>query len=349
MKGLSLFASAGIAETYLRDIGIEITVANELLPVRANFYSHLYPESKMIQGDITKAEIKQKIESEITGDLEFLIATPPCQGFSTLGRNKKNESFSDDERNFLIFDVFHFIDKYDFKYIFIENVPRFFQMYYPFNGKLLNIIDILNIKYAKDYIIEHDILNAKDYGVPQSRPRAIIKMYKKELSWSWPIKEKEIPLKEAIGHLPSLESGEMSNIKYHNAKIHNERDIIAMKHTPTGMSAHKNEYYYPKRIDGNRISGFHNTYKRMDWDKPAPARTTNSGNIGSHNNVHPGKLLNDGTYSDSRVLTLRELLIVSSLPEDWNVPEWASDTLIRTVIGEAIPPILAMKILKEIK
>ena len=57
------------------------------------------------------------------------------------------------------------------------------------------------------------VLNAKDYGVPQSRPSAITIMYKKGLKWKWPKKQKEITLKEAIGHLPSLESGQESNLK----------------------------------------------------------------------------------------------------------------------------------------
>ncbi len=116
-----------------------------------------------------------------------------------------------------------------------------------------------------------------------------------------------------------------------------------MKNTPTGKSAFKNNFYYPKKENGDKIKGFHNTYKRMKWDEPAHARTTNSGNIGSHNNVHPGRLQEDGTYSDARVLTILETLIVSSLPENWDIPKWATDNFIRTVIGEAIPPLMSKK------
>ncbi len=151
---------------------------------------------------------------------------------------------------------------------------------------------------------------------------------------------------EAIGHLPSLEAGEKSQIKHHVAKNHNARDIEAMRYTPEGQSALKNEIHYPKKADGSRISGFHNTYKRMRWSEPAKARTTNSGNIGSHNNVHPGRNQNNGTFSDARVLTLLETFIVSSLPENWNFPTWASDSFIRTMIGEAIPPLMCKKIIE---
>ena len=157
-----------------------------------------------------------------------------------------------------------------------------------------------------------------------------------------------ISLADAIGDLLSLESGETSDIKWHYAKYHNEREVLALRHTPEGKSAMQNEYYFPRKADGTAIKGFHNTYKRMKWDEPCPARAMNNGNMGGHNNVHPGRLLPDGTYSDARVLTLRELFIVSSLPADWDLPEWCTDNLIRTVIGEAIPPRFSFNIVKTI-
>ena len=343
-----MFASAGIAETYFKDAGIDIVVANELIEKRGEFYHYMYPTSKMIVGDINNKEIKQKFLSAITDDIKFLIATPPCQGASTLGINKHMDQMISDERNYLIYSVMEVIDKKDFDYIMIENVPRFLDMYFPYKETFKKLEEILRDKYSKKYMIDIRILNAKDYGVPQTRPRAIIKMYKHGLKWGWPEEQEEITLKEAIGDLPSLESGEKSDIKYHYAKVHNDREILAMKHTPTGCSAMKNEIYYPKKEDGSRIRGFHNTYKRMSWDAPAPARTMNSGNIGSHNNVHPGRQLPDGTYSDARVLTLRELFIVSSLPAEWKIPSGCTDNFIRQVIGEAIPPRLSYNIVKEI-
>lgn len=341
-----MFASAGIAETYFKKAGIDIIVANELLPKRGNFYQEMYPTSKMIIGDIK--EKKEEFLNSITEDVKFLIATPPCQGLSTLGMNKHLTQMQSDPRNYLVFDIMDVIDKKDFDYIMIENVPRFLTMYFPYKNGYNTLEQILTDKYKEKYIIETKILNAKDYGVPQSRPRAIVKMFKKDKKWKWPKEQKEITLREAIGHLPSLESGEKSNIKFHNAKIHNEREIECMRHTAEGCSAMANKDYYPKKADGSRIRGFHNTYKRMRWDAPAPARTMNNGNIGSHNNVHPGRKIENGIYSDARVLTLRELFIVSSLPEEWGIPEDMSDTFIRHIIGEAIPPLLAFNIVQMI-
>ena len=348
IKGASMFASAGIGETYFNKAGVDIVVASELLPKRGQFYSEMNPNSKMIVGDIRDEINKKAFMNEITEDVKFLVATPPCQGLSTLGANKKLDQMQSDPRNYLVFDIMDVIDSKDLDYILIENVPRFLSMRFPYKNKLATLVDILEDKYSEKYNIEARILNAKDYGVPQSRPRAIIKMYKKGLSWGWPKTEKEITLREAIGDLPSLESGEDSGIKFHVARKHNDREIESMRHTPEGQSAMTNEIYYPKKKDGSRVKGFHNTYKRMKWDEPAPARTMNSGNIGSHNNVHPGKKNKDGTYSDARVLTLRELFIVESLPAEWNIPEWCTDTFIRQIIGEAVPPMLSYNIIRKI-
>jgi len=345
MKGISMFSSAGIAETYLHEIGIDILLANELVKERSDFYKHLYPKTKMIVGDILNPDIFNTFIKEAKKiNPKFLIATPPCQGMSSLGK----KDYDVDERNYLIFSVIDAITELNFDFILIENVPKFFKLLFPFKKKYLGIIEIIENLFSDVYIIEHFVLNAKDYGVPQSRPRAIIKLYKKNKKWGNPLKQKEIILKDAIGHLPSLMPGEKSKIKYHYAMNHSEMQVEAMMHTPEGKSAMVNKIYFPKKKNGEMVSGFHNTYKRMKWNAPAPARATNNGLISGHNNVHPGRQKTDGTWSDPRVLTLHELLIVSSLPQNWNIPLDCKESFIRLLIGEAIPPIMVREILSKI-
>jgi len=352
MKAVSLFSSGGIGELLLNDLGIEVVCANELLVKRADFYREIHGDH-IVTGDIRDESVANRIKSAcIEHDPELLIATPPCQGFSTLGKNKSNDDFLLDERNYLIFEIVSLIKSQNFKFILIENVARFLDLKMPRNGEILEIIDVLKEELGSTYSIQYEVLNAKDHLVPQTRPRSFIKLIREDhnyIRWEWPKKMPEISLRESIGHLPSLESGEKSEVHpLHYAKQHNERDILAMKHTPEGKSAMKNTIHFPRRKDGKRISGFHNTYKRMAWDYPAHARTTNSGNIGSHNNVHPGRKLKDGTYSDARVLTLLETFIVTGIPQDISIPLWCSDAFIRTLIGEAVPPPLMREVLKPL-
>lgn len=343
--GISMFSSAGIAETYLRKVNVDIVLANELVPERARYYSHFYPEADMVVGDIMNEEIfSAYLDKAKSVEPKFLLATPPCQGMSSLGK----KDYVEDERNYLIFSVLKIIDALDLDIVVIENVPKFLKLFFPFKGRFLGIVDILKAKYNDRYLIASNVVNAKDYGVPQSRPRAIIMMYKRCYKWTLPQSEKEITLREAIGGLPSLEAGERSPIKYHYALKHSAMHVEIMKHTPEGCSAMKNPVFFPKKKDGTKVSGFHNTYSRMHWDLPCAAITTNSGMISGHNNVHPGRKRTDGTYSDARVLTLLELLIVSSLPEDWNLPTDYKETVVRTLIGEAIPPLLLCKVIQPL-
>lgn len=70
--------------------------------------------------------------------------------------------------------------------------------------------------------------------------------------------------------------------------------------------------------------------------------------------VHPGRMVHGGSeedrcYSDARVFSIYELIIVSSLPTDWDIPEWANDTLIRNVIGEGVPPRLIAAALESLR
>jgi DNA (cytosine-5)-methyltransferase 1 len=118
-----------------------------------------------------------------------------------------------------------------------------------------------------------------------------------------------------------------------------------MGRTPTGKTAFNNKIYFPKK-DGRRIRGYPTTYKRIEWDKPAPTITMCNGAISSQNNVHPGRLQKNGIYSDARVLSILELMILMGLPKNWNIPSFASDNLVRKIIGEGVPPKLIKILIK---
>jgi DNA (cytosine-5)-methyltransferase 1 len=347
IRGISLFSNIGISEAYFKKKGVNILVANELLKDRCDFYSHLYPETQMICGDITNTEIYNKLLNlYIENKCNFLIATPPCQGMSIAGKMNK-----DDERNKLIIQVVEFIKTVTPDNIIIENVPGILKFSITINDNQ-NSKEIKIVDYIKEsleplgYYINYDVLDAADYSTPQFRKRAIF-LISKIGKWEFPNKEKHITTKQAIGDLPTLESGQQSNIKNHYARKHNENHIVWMKHTPTGKTAFDNKEFFPQK-EGRKIKGFSTTYKRIDWDKPAPTITMSNGAISSQNNVHPGRLNEDGTYSDARALTILELQRLMGLPDNWNIPKFATDNLIRKVIGEGFPPKFAASLLTTI-
>lgn len=348
MKGLSLFSSAGIGEAYLSDIGLDIVVANELIDKRAYLHSVLYPKCQTICGDITRPEVFNEVIESAKG-IDFLLASPPCQGMSIAGKNRHQDTMTNDARNLLINYVFDAIELLSPKYVMIENVKQLLNIRLPYKKELHTVIDILRLRFGKQYEVDGRIVDAADFGVPQTRIRAIIKMHPKGTKWEWaaPIEHK-VTVRDAIGHLPSLEAGESSDIKWHFARPHTHSNILWMKHTPTGCSAFSNPVFFPKKKDGTRIKGYESSYRRIKWNEPSPTITMRNDCIASQRNVHPGRLLKDGTYSDARVLTPLELMLLNSLPANWQIPDNTPEILIRQIIGESIPPLMVKSIIKEI-
>lgn len=323
----------------------------------------------MICGDITDDVIRDEIVNEaIKNKVNFIIATPPCQGMSEAGLRKEF-----DERNQLIFYAIDVIKRVKPEYILLENVPKQLTTKIKHENEVMLIPEYIQLELGRDYKFNNEtLIKARFQGVPQLRERNIYLLVRKDVDveWKFPEELPEITLEEAIGNLPSLdpEIREGKDItlkmfpnferkraeglkvsKWHYPPIHSLRQVEWMQHTPTGTSAIYNEIFYPQKPDGTRIKAHHNNYRRQRWDMAGRTITQNNGVISSLACVHPGRLI-DGTnlYSDARVLTIYEILIVMSLPLDWDIPDWANERFIRRVIGEGIPSNMVKRIMQEL-
>lgn len=368
LKGLSLFANVGIAEAYMSELGVDIKIANEIDAERARFYQDVYPDTHMICGDITDDQTRTQIVTEaIECGVDFLIATPPCQGMSEAGLRLQF-----DPRNQLISYAIDVIKRVKPKFVLLENVPQQLRTKIRCNDEVVLIPEYIKRELGEFYNFNKETLvMAKDYGVPQLRERNIFLLVRKDAGvvWEFPAKQPEVTLAEAIGHLPSLDpylrdgmdttllhfpeyerkrQQGLAVSKWHYPPTHSWKQVEWMLHTPTGKSAIYNEKFYPQKADGTPVKAHHNHYRRLKWDMPCRTITQNNGVISSLACVHPGREYitecGEKLYSDPRVLTIYELLIVMSLPLNWPIPEWANDTFIRKVFGEGIPS----KLVKEI-
>ena len=369
IKAISLFANIGIAEAYFKEIGVSVVAANELIKKRADLYSKIYPETKMICGDILQDSIFNEImDIGKKEKIDIILATPPCQGMSTVGKQDKA-----DIRNTLILPVLDAIDVLLPKYVFIENVPMILQTRIVYEGQEKLIIDVISDRVSENYNISVNKIDVKNYSVPQSRERAIILLSRKDVPlWEMPEKDKKIlTMRDAIGDLPSIdpfvkdvsekELLEMFPDFYKKEKAalaispwnfppkHIKRQVEIMIHTPSGKSAFDNEKYFPVKDDGTPVRGFRNTYKRQDWDIPAYTVTMDNRKISSQNNVHPGRYLGidsngDVLYSDPRALTIYELMKIMSIPDNWPLPPKTEPAFLRSIIGEGIPSLFTKKV-----
>lgn len=376
MKIISLFANAGIAESYLESIGFHVVLANEIDEKRASIYQQIYPNSKMICGDILDEKVFENlVQNAKELDVDILMATPPCQGMSPAGRREKY-----DKRNDLIIPTIEMISRLKPKYAMIENVPEQKKTTIFVGNQEQAIPDFISSTLRDDYVIRSAIINMRDYGVPQQRERMIYLLTRRDQSnrWGFPQKDKKVfTLRDAIGNVPDLDPicEDMPKDLYdkyfpnfqqkleiaqkvsywHRPTKHNFRQVFAMLHTPTGKSAFSNtkHEYKPLKPNGDVSQAFDNAYKRQLWDIPAYTITTTSGLISSNNNVHPGSFVGHDDdeseiYSNPRVLSIYELFKVMTIPDDWNLPKDTSDTMARTIIGEGVPPLFVKKLFEQI-
>lgn len=376
MRIASLFANIGVAEACLNELdNAHVVVANEWLPRRAALYHAIYPETNMICGDITDEAVYQQILQACRRErVDTIMATPPCQGMSTAGQKIKF-----DERNSLVMHAIRLIHDINPRYVIIENVPDFIITPIMYHGIETMLPDVVSQELQDNYDIDIHTIDTDDYGVPQTRDRMIILMTRHDVrkKWSLPPKDNhKVTMEEAIGDLPSIDPfvKDLNPEQFHVLfplyeerrqraleispwnipPVHVWRQVKAMMYTPTGQTAFDNPMEHrPMKIDGSLVRGYHNTYKRQNWDTPAYTVTMDNRKISSQNNVHPGRLVGqdengENIYSDARTLTLYELMRVMSIPEEWNVPMNTDEAFLRRIIGEGIPPLFMRKLFAQI-
>lgn len=167
-KFIDLFAGIGGFRMALQSVGGKCVFTSEWDKDAQKTYRANYGEVPF--GDITKEETKKFIPN----DFDILCAGFPCQAFSIAG---KRGGF-DDTRGTLFFDVAEIIRRKKPKAIFLENVKG---LRNHDKGKTLETI--LNVlRNDLGYIVpDPQIINAKDFGVPQNRERIYIVGFRKEL------------------------------------------------------------------------------------------------------------------------------------------------------------------------
>ncbi len=163
---VDLFSGAGGLSCGLEMAGFRPILANELVPAYAETYRHNHPNTDLIVGDVrevSEANIRKRL-GVAKGEVDLLAGGPPCQGFSI---NAPIRSL-DDDRNHLFKEYIRIAKELLPKAILIENVPGIISM-----GKGTVVDQIYKEIKELGYSIQHKILFAGHYGVPQMRFRTI--------------------------------------------------------------------------------------------------------------------------------------------------------------------------------
>lgn len=165
-KFVDLFAGIGGFRIALQNLGGKCVFTSEWDEYSKKTYYANFGEVPF--GDITKIH-----ETEIP-DHDILAAGFPCQAFSIAGRREGFE----DTRGTLFFDVARIIREKQPKAFFLENVKGLVN---HDKGRTLKVILEILRKDLNYFVPEPQILNAKDFGVPQHRERIFIVGFRKDL------------------------------------------------------------------------------------------------------------------------------------------------------------------------
>ncbi|KMP92803.1 DNA cytosine methyltransferase [Bacillus wiedmannii] len=174
-KTLDLFAGiGGIRRGFELTGRFENVLSAEIDQYACQTYEHLYSENP--KNDVTSAEFKEKVE-KLTYDV--LLGGFPCQAFSTAG---KKEGFRDKTRGTLFFDVADIIERTRPKAFLLENVEGLIrhkkgETFKTILETLVIELDykVIGVEKGENGELIYDprsfLLNSRNFGVPQNRPR----------------------------------------------------------------------------------------------------------------------------------------------------------------------------------
>jgi DNA (cytosine-5)-methyltransferase 1 len=350
IRAVELFAGAGGMGLGATRAGYTVVLAVEADSSAADTYAANHPETTVLTETIDD-EWSAREALERIGLImpDVVLGGPPCQGWSSLGARADAPS-----KERLNACARLFMDKV------LELQPLAFVME---NVRGLHSADDgerlqeLVAAVASEYDVAAKVLKAADFGVPQLRHRLFIVGLRRDIGATFtfptPLASDSdyLTVKDAIGDLPTIESGEKA-VEYTSApaaeyqrRMRGESTVLTLHEAPSHQPAliellkqvqpGKARSDLPEALRPS--SGFHNTYGRLRWDKPAPAVTAAIGRVSSGRHAHP---------ASHRALTPREAARLQGFPDSyvWVGDRWPTYKM----IGNAVPPDLAAAVLRQL-
>lgn len=346
LYAIDLFSGCGGVTAGLKKAGIEVRGAVEINDIAVRTYKENHKRIPVINDDIrnVSGDVLRKISKVTDQDILLLVACPPCQGFSSIRKGGEK-----DDRNQLVFQFTRLVEELKPEFILMENVAGMSR------GKGKKTFEKAYKKFEKNYICIHDILNAANYGVPQTRRRLVVHGIRRDVYKMWMDKGLEIKLPkqthiarskkrkgdglrvwknaEVILGLPALQAGAVcqeegvyNHVSNSMVDINVQRIQYIRQHggsrtclpSHLALSCHEN---------GN---GHTDVYGIMDMMKPAPTITGGCMHYSKGRYGHP---------IDDRALSAREAARLQSFSDNYIFH--GNNSQIALQIGNAVPVELA--------
>jgi len=308
------------------------------------------------------------------GHIHLIVGGPPCQAYSLVGRAKlrsveaareNDDSSVDDQRKYLYRLYCQFLRHYKPDMFVFENVPGLLS---ADNGQHWK--DIQNMLCKVGYKIEHQELDAQDFGVPQKRKRIIIIGWKKKTRHHYPEFqpiEANWTIADILADLPAIQAGEQGKkyrrgrprqyvaerlrtaedvLTWHIARPHIERDREIYRltiHEWADNNKHRRLHYQdiPEHLRTHKnIKDFADRFKIVAPDIPYCHTMLAHISKDGHYFIHPD-------INQARSLTVREAARIQSFPDNYFFE--GSRTSAFTQIGNAVPPLMAQIIAESLR
>lgn len=346
---VDLFSGCGgISKGFLNTGKVDIVGAIDFDQAACDTYQKNFPNAKVICGDINNISV----ESTGFSNIDIMIGGPPCQGFSRL--NYWDKDRDNDPRNELFFQYLRFVDELKPKAILIENVK---QILTAKNGYVP--MHITNFLVERGYSVSYQIVCAADFGVPQTRYRAMFVALRKEYGeFDFSILEKyKLPIVTVDEALSDIEAIEDEAKEYEQGTIFDlgkpQSEYQKKMQAPDGK-LHNHMIYYPaanvqemmtyvpeggnwrcvpkELFKSERTNRYTNYLRRLKSDEPSIT-------IDTGHNVYFHHRFN-------RVPTIRESARLQSFPDDFIFTGKKGQQFRQ--VGNAVPPLLAEAMAKAI-
>jgi len=340
MKIIDLFAGVGGLSLGFSQAGNEIIYANEYDKSIAESFKMNHPKTVVDSTDIRDIDF-EKVFRPFENKIDVVMGGPPCQGFSQKGKRIG----ATDKRNFMFQQFARVVEIVKPEFFLLENVPNILSSENGFFKQ-----EIIKMFSGLGYEVKAKVLKAENFGVPQTRRRAVFLGRRGHLDFELPDGNgKKTTVVDALSDLPELKSGEgQSSQSYRTDPSNNYqksmriKSKLVMNHVATNHSKIALERLSFLPINGtkddlpesHRTKSIHSgTWSRLKPDGFARTITTRFDTPSSGQFTLP--------YQD-RCITVREAARLQSFPDNYIFYGTKSNQMIQ--VGNAVPPMMAYEI-----